>query len=254
MKSHFITERSLEKIPTLKAQSAVYNSLVGNHKISTIGGILVDKYKFKYGLGTCHGLKRQFVDNPSEFMDDRDDEIKIHKDDTLLGKIKAILFTDEIDIALVRIDGRRKMDNFLLDNSTIGNPTKIYTPSVSDEKKLKIVLFSDIQGEKDVEGVLIDSKTSVVFDFTADGKVQKTINNLIAISTDVINGKSLTHDGDSGTWVRTKETNEVIGVVIGAKEDKTYVMKMETILKACETELKINLNILINDNDEKVNN
>jgi hypothetical protein len=254
MKTRFIAEPSIEKIPTLKAQSAVYNSLVGKEKVSTIGGILVDKFKFKYGLGTCHGLKRQFVDNQTEFLDDRDDEIKIHKDDTLLGKIKAVLFTDEVDIALVRIDGRRKMDNFILDNSTIGNPTKIYTPSVSDEKKLKIVLFSDIQGEKDVEGVLIESKTSVVFDFTADGKVQKTINNLMSISTDALNGKSLTLDGDSGTWVRTKETNELIGMVIGAKDDKTYLMKMENILKACETELKINLNILIIENDEKINN
>jgi hypothetical protein len=253
MKTRLISELSTEKMPTLKAQSAVYNSLVGNHKISTIGGIVVDKFKFKYGLGTCHGLKRQFVDNQTEFLDDRDDEIKIKKDDTLFGKIKAILFTEEIDIALVRIDGRRKMENFLLDNSTIGNPTKIYTPSVSDEKKLKIVLFSDIQGEKDVEGVLIESKTSVVFDFTADGKVQKTINNLISISTEVLNGKSLTLDGDSGTWVRTKDENEVIGMVIGAKDDKTYVMKMDTILKACETELKINLNILIIENDEKIN-
>jgi hypothetical protein len=254
MKTRLISELPIEKMPTLKAQSAVYNSLVGNHKISTIGGILVDKFKFKYGLGTCHGLKRQFVDNQSEFIDDRDDEIKIHKGDTILGKIKAILFTDEIDIALVRIDGRRKMENFILDNSTIGNPTKIYTPSVSDEKKLKIVLFSDIQGEKDLEGILIESKASVVFDFAADGKVQKTINNLISISTDVLNGKSLTLDGDSGTWVRTKDTNEVIGMVIGAKDDKTYVMKMDTILKACETELKINLNILIIENDEKINN
>jgi hypothetical protein len=254
MKTRLISQRSIEKIPALKAQSAVYNSLVGKEKVSTIGGVVVDKFKFKYGLGTCHGLKRQFVDNQTEFLDDRDDEINIHKDDTLFGKIKAILFTDEIDIALVRIDGRRKMDNFLLDNSTIGNPTQIYTPSVADEKKLKIVLFSDVQGEKDVEGVLIESNTSCVFNFTADGKVQKTFNNLISISTDIFKGKSLTQDGDSGTWVRTKDKNNIIGMVIGAKEDKTYVMKMENILKACETELKINLNLLIIENDEKINN
>jgi hypothetical protein len=254
MKKTFLSITISETTSVMSAQSTVYNSLVGNEKVSTIGGILIDKYKSKHGLGTCHGLKRQFVDNQSEFLDDRDDEIKIKKDDSVFGKIKAILFTDELDIALVRIDGRRKMENAIIDNSFIGNPTKIYTPSVKDEKNLKVVLWSDIQGGKEIEGIVIQSNTPCVIDFTADGKVQKTINNLVAISTDVVNGKALTVDGDSGVWVRTKDKNEVIGVVIGAKDDKTYLMKMENILKACETELKINLSILINDNNEKITN
>ncbi len=254
MKRAFLPTDSSEKTPIIKTQSTVYNSLIGNEKVTTIGGILIDKNKFKHGLGTCHGLKRQFIDNQSEFLDDRDDEIKIKKDDTVFGKIKAILFTDELDIALVRIDGRRKMENANIDNSFIGNPTKIYTPSVKDEKNLKVVLYSDIQGGKEIEGIVIQSNTPCVIDFTADGKVQKTMNNLIAISTDMLNGKALTVDGDSGVWVRTKDKNEVVGVVIGAKEDKTYVMKMENILNACETQLKINLSILMNDNNEKITN
>lgn len=254
MKRAFLPTDSSEKIPIIKTQSIVYNSLIGNQKVTTIGGILIDKNKFKHGLGTCHGLKRQFIDNQSEFLDDRDDEIKIKRDDTVFGKIKAILFTDELDVALVRIDGRRKMENAIIDNSFIGNPTKIYTPSVKDEKNLKVVLFSDIQGGKEIEGIVIQSNTPCVIDFTIDGKVQKTMNNLISISTSLVNGKSLTSDGDSGVWVRTKDKNEVIGVVIGAKDDKTYVMKMENILNACESQLKINLSILMNENNEKITN
>ena len=254
MKRSLLPIDSLEKIAINKTQSTVYNSLLGNEKVSTIGGILIDKNKFKHGLGTCHGLKRQFIDNQSEFLDDRDDEIKIKHDDSVFGKIKAILFTDELDVALVRIDGRRKMENAIIDNSFIGNPTKIYTPSVKDEKNLKVVLFSDIQGGKEIEGIVTQWNTPCVIDFTVDGKVQKTMNNLIEISTKLVNGKALTVDGDSGVWVRTKDKNEVIGVVIGAKDDKTYVMKMENILKACETELKINLSILINENNEKITN
>jgi hypothetical protein len=247
--SPFIIHYSVS--PLIKAQAAVYNSQLGNEKVSTIGGILIDKFKFKYGLGTCHGLKQKFVDNQSEFIGDRDHEIVNKKDDSIIGKLKAILFNDELDIALVRIDGRRKMDNAVADNSIIGHPTAVYTPSVQDEKTLKIALFSHIQGEKEIEGLVIQSNTPCVVDFTSDGRVQKTINNLIAISTDLINPKSLTVDGDSGVWVRTKDKNEVIGMVIGAKDDKTYVMKMDTILKACEKELNIKLTLLMNENDEK---
>jgi hypothetical protein len=243
----FTTERTL----TFKGQFAVYNHHLGNEKISTIGGILIDKNKFKYGLGTCHGLKRQFVENQTAFLDDRDDEIKFKKDDTVFGKIKAILFTDELDISLIRIDGRRKMEAGVIDNSAIGSPTQIYTPLAKDEKNLKVVLFSDLQDEQEVQGIVIQSNTPAIIDFSINGKVQKTMNNLIAISTDLVNGKALTVDGDSGVWVRTKEKNEVIGMVIGASNDFTYVMKMENILKACESDLKINLSILINENDEK---
>jgi hypothetical protein len=237
----------IKNTPIIKAQSGVYNSTIGTEKVSTIGGILVDKFKFKYGLGTCHGLKQKFIDNQSEFIGDRDHEIVHKKDDSIIGKLKAILFTDELDIALVRIDGRRKLDAAIADNSTIGNPTAIYTPSVLDEKTLKIVLFSDVQGDKNIEGLVIQSNTSVVIDFTLDGKVQKIMNNLIAISSDLVNGKALTVDGDSGVWVRTKEKNEVIGIVVGAKDTTTYVMKMDTILKACETELNLKLTLLINE-------
>jgi hypothetical protein len=254
MKRNILPTENSEKTPTIKPQLIVYNGLLNSEKVSTIGGILIDKNKLKYGLGTCHGLKRKFAENQKEFLDDRDDEIKIKKDDTVFGKIKAILFTDELDISLVRIDGRRKMENGILDNSFINNPTKIYTPLAKDERKLQVVLCSGIQNNIEVQGVVIQSNMSAVLDFTADGKVQKTINNLIEISTDLVNGKALTLDGDSGVWVRTKDKNEVIGMVIGAKNDKTYVMKMETILKACTTELNINLSILINENDEKINN
>lgn len=254
MKRAFLLTENPEKKPTAKAQLIVYNALLNSEKISTIGGILIDKNKFKYGLGTCHGLKRQFIDNQNEFIDDRDDEIKIKKDDTVFGKIKAILFTDELDVALVRIDGRRKMENGIVDNSFIGNPTKIYTPSVKDEKKLRVTLFSDLQGGKEIEGLVIQSVTSCVVDFTSDGKVQKIVNNLVEISTDLVNGKALTVNGDSGIWVRTKDANEVVGMVIGAQNDRTYVMKMDAILKACATELSINLSILINENDEKITN
>ncbi len=254
MKRTLLPADNSEKTPTIKSQLIVYNSLLSNEKISTIGGILIDKNKFKYGLGTCHGLKRKFVENQHEFIDDRDDEIKIKHDDSVFGKIKAILFTDELDIALVRIDGRRKMENGIVDNSFIGNPTTIYTPSVKDEKNLKIVISSDIQNDINIQGVVIQSNTPCIINFTLDGKVQKTVNNLIEISTDLVNGKALTVDGDSGVWVRTKDKNEVIGMVIGAQNDKTYVMKMDNILKACETELKINLSIFINENNEKINN
>ena len=154
----------------------------------------------------------------------------------------------------MRIDGRRKMDNALIDNSIIRNPTKYYTPSVKDEKTLEVVLFSEIQDGKELHGLLIESKTSCVLNFTEDGKVQKIMHNLMSISTDVLNGKRLTVAGDSGAWVRTKETNEVIGMVIGAKDDKTYVMPMEKILDACEKNLTIKLTILINENDEKIPN
>jgi hypothetical protein len=254
MKRSILPADNSEKTPTIKSQLIVYNSLLSNEKNTTIGGILIDKNKFRHGLGTCHGLKRKFVENQNEFLDDRDDEIKIKKDDSVFGKIKAILFTDEVDIALVRVDGRRKMENGILDNSFIGNPTKIYTPSVQDEKKLNVVLCSGIQGNIEIQGIVIQSNTPCVIDFTLDGKVQKIMNNLIEISTDLVNGKALTVDGDSGVWVRTKDKNEVIGMVIGAKNNSTYVMKMDTILRACETELKINLSILMNENDEKNNN
>jgi hypothetical protein len=253
MKRTLLPTDNSEKTPTVKAQLIVYNGLLSNEKNATIGGILIDKNKFRHGLGTCHGLKRKFAENQNEFIDDRDDEIKIKKDNTVFGKIKAILFTDELDIALVRIDGRRKLESGIIDNSFIGNPTKIYTPSVQDEKKLQVVLCSGIQGNIEIQGIVTQSNTSSVIDFTLNGKVQKTMNNLIEISTDLVNGKALTVDGDSGVWVRTKDKNEVIGMVIGATNDKTYVMKMDTILKACETELKINLSILINENDEKIN-
>jgi hypothetical protein len=252
MKKKIFNSFTTERTPTAKGQSAVYNSLLGNDKISTIGGILIDKNRFKYGLGTCHGLKRQFMDNPSEFLEDRDDEIKIKKDDTVFGKIKAVLFNDELDIALIRIDGRRKIDAAAIDNSSIGNPTQIYTPLVADEKNLNVVLFSDVQDGKEVQGIVIQSNTPCVIDFSINGKLQKTMNNLVAISTDLVNGKALTVDGDSGVWVRTKDKNEVIGMVIGAKNDLTYVMKMDTILKACERDLKINLTILTTDNNEKI--
>jgi hypothetical protein len=251
MKNPYHNPISSANMPVIKAQSAVFNSLLGIEKVSTVGGILMDKNRFKYGLGTCHGLKRQFLDNQTEFIDDRDDDIKIKKDESILGKLKAVLFTDEVDIALVRIDGRRKLDIAIIDNSIIGNPTKIYTPSLKDDKKLKVVLFSHAQGDKEVEGIVTQSLTPVVIDFTADGKLQKTMQNMIEISTDLINGKSLTVDGDSGVWVRTKDNNEVIGMVIGAKNDKTYVMKMETILKACETDLNQKLTILTTDINEK---
>ena len=241
---------STQKLPAVKAQSAVFNTQSGVDKVSTIGGILVDKNKFKYGLGTCHGLKQKFVDNQNEFLGDRDHEIVNKKDDSFFGKLKTVLFTDELDVALVRIDGRRRMDSAVIDNSVIGNPTQIYTPSVSDEKKLKVVLFSDVQDGKSIEGIVIQSVTSAVIEFAINGKLEKTMNNLIAISTDVVNGKSLTLDGDSGAWVRTKEKNEVIGMVIGAKDDKTYVMKMENILKALETERNMSLTILTNEKEE----
>jgi hypothetical protein len=253
MKNNVLRNFLIEKTPDSKGQSAVYNSLLGSEKVSSIGGILVDKNRFKYGLGTCHGLKRQFLDNQSAFIDDRDDEIKVKKDDSVFGKIKSILFTDELDIALIRIDGRRKMENLMTDNSPIKNPTNVYTPSVKDEKKLEIVLLSDVQGDKELTGFLIQSNTSCIIEF-ANGKLQKIMTNLMAISSDLINGKALTIDGDSGVWVRTKDKNDIIGVVIGAKDDMTYVMKMENILKACESELNIKLSILINENDEKNNN
>jgi hypothetical protein len=43
----------IQKIDTIKPQFTASN----NNKISTIGGILKDKYGLLYGLGTCHGLK-----------------------------------------------------------------------------------------------------------------------------------------------------------------------------------------------------
>ncbi len=242
---------SEQKLPVIKAQSAVFNTHLGIEKVSTIGGILVDKNQFKYGLGTCHGLKQKFVDNQNEFLGDRDHEIINKKDAVFFGKLKTVLFTEEIDVALVRIDGRRKMENAVLDNAAIGHPTQIYTPSVSDEKNLKVVLLSDIQDGKEIEGIVIQAVTSAVVDFTINGRVQKTMNNLIAISTKLVDGKSLTLDGDSGAWVRTKEKNEVIGMVIGAKDGKTYVMKMENILKALETERNMSLTILTNEKEEQ---
>ncbi len=239
-----------QKDAVVKAQSAVFNTQSGVEKVSTIGGILVDKNKFKYGLGTCHGLKQKFVDNQNEFLGDRDHEIINIKDAVFFGKLKTVLFTDEIDVALVRIDGRRKMGNAIVDNAAIGHPTQIYTPSVLDEKKLKVVLFSDIQGEKEIEGIVIQSVTSAAVSFSINGRLEKTMNNLIAISTNLVDGKSLTLDGDSGVWVRTKGKNEVIGMVIGAKDDKTYVIKMENILKALETERNMSLTILTNEKEE----
>ena len=249
--SSFIIHHSSLKLPVIKAQAAVFNSQIGSEKVSTIGGILVDKSKFKYGLGTCHGLKRKFVDNQSEFMDDRDDEIIHKKDDAFFGKLKAILFNDELDIALVRLDGRRKIANET-DNTHIGQPTQIYTPSVKDEKNaLKVVLFSEIQDEKEIEGFVIESNTACIIQFTINGKIERIMKNLVSISTDTdaTKGKSLTVDGDSGVWVRTKDKNEVIGMVIGAANNRTYLMKMENILKGCETEFNLKLNLLINEND-----
>ena len=242
---------SEQKILTVKAQSAVFNTQTGIEKVSTIGGILVDKNKFKYGLGTCHGLKQKFVDNPNEFLGDRDSEIINKKDDVFFGKLKTVLFTDELDIALVRIDGRRKMENAIVNNAAIGHPTQIYTPSVADEKKLKVVLLSDVQGGKEIEGIVVQSVTSVVVTFSLNGRLEKTMNNLVAISTNAVDGKSLTLDGDSGAWVRTKEKNEVIGMVIGAKDDKTYVMKMENIFKGLERERNMILTILTNEKEEQ---
>ena len=239
------------KLPVVKAQSAVFNTQTGIEKVSTIGGILVDKNQFKYGLGTCHGLKQKFVDSQNEFLGDRDHEIINKKGDVFFGKLKTVLFTEEVDVALVRIDGRRKMDNAIVDNAAIGHPTKIYTPSVADEKKLKIVLLSDVQDDKEIEGVVIQSVTSAVITFSINGRLEKTMNNLIAISTDVVKGKSLTVDGDSGAWVRTKEKNEVIGMVIGATKAATYVMPMENILKALETERNMSLTILTNEKEEQ---
>ena len=251
--SSFIIHHSSLKLPVIKAQAAVFNSQIGTDKVSTIGGILVDKFKFKYGLGTCHGLKRKFVDNQSEFMGDRDDEI-IHKnDDTFFGKLKAILFSDEMDIALVRLDGRRKIAGEA-DNTHIGHPTQVHTPSVKDaENALKVVIFSEIQGGKEIEGFVIEWNTDCIVEFTINGKVERKMKNLMSISTDtdLTKGKSLTVDGDSGVWVRTKDKNEVVGMVIGAKDNKTYLMKMENILNACEKELNFKLNLLINENIEK---
>ena len=239
-------------LPVIKAQAAVFNNQIGAEKVSTIGGILVDKFKFKYGLGTCHGLKRKFVDNQSEFMGDRDDEI-IHKNgDTFFGKLRAILFNDEFDIALVRLDGRRKIAGEA-DNTHIGHPTEIYAPSVKDEKNaLKVVLFSEIQNGKEIEGFVIEWNTDCIVEFTINGKVKRMMKNLMSISTDtdLAKGKSLTVDGDSGVWVRTKDKNEVVGMVIGAKDNKTYLMKMENILNACEKELNLKLNLLMKENNE----
>ena len=239
------------ELPVIKAQAAVFNNQIGIDKVSTIGGILVDKSKYKYGLGTCHGLKRKFVDNQSEFMGDRDDEI-IHKnDDMFFGKLKNILFNDELDIALVRLDGRRKIAGEA-DNTHIKHPTEMYTPSVKDEKNaLKVVLFSEIQGEKEIEGFIIESDVTCAIQFTINGKIERIMKNLVSISTDTDakKGKSLTVDGDSGAWVRTKDKNEVVGMVIGATNNKTYLMKMENILNACEKEFNLKLNLLINENN-----
>ena len=186
-------------------------------------------------------------------MDDRDDEIIHKKDDAFFGKLKAILFNDELDIALVRLDGRRKIAGEA-DNTHIGHPTQIYTPSVKDEKNaLKVVLFSEIQDGKELEGFVIEWNTDCIVEFTINGKVVRAMKNLMSISTDtdLTKGKSLTVDGDSGVWVRTKDKNEVVGMVIGAKNNKTYLMKMENILNACEKELNLKLNLLINENSEK---
>lgn len=248
-----MTNPFLSTIPTIKAQAAVFNNQVGTEKVSTIGGILIDKFKFKYGLGTCHGLKRKFVQHQNEFMDDRDDEIILKNDDAFFGKLKAILFNDEFDIALVRLDGRRKIA-IEMDNTHIGHPTKIYTPSVQDATNaLKVVLFSEIQGKKEIEGFVIESNATVIVEFTINGKVEKMMKNLVSISTDTdaTKGKSLTVDGDSGVWVRTKDKNEVVGMVIGAKDNKTYLMKMENILIACEKELNMKLTILLKENNEQ---
>ena len=242
---------SKQKMSLVKAQSAVFNTQTGTEKVSTIGGILVDEDNFKYGLGTCHGLKQRFVDNQNDFLGDRDHEIINKKNDVFFGRLKTILFTDELDVALVRIDGRRKMDNAIVDNAAIGHPTKIYTPSVADEKQLKVVLLSDVQDGKEVEGIVIQSVTEAAITFSINGRLEKTMKRLIAISTDVVNGKSLTLDGDSGVWVRTKEKNAVVGMVIGATKTTTYVMPMENILKGLATEKKINLTILTNEKEEQ---
>jgi hypothetical protein len=239
-----------QKTSVVKAQSAVFNTQTGIEKVSTIGGILVDEDNFKYGLGTCHGLKQRFVDNQNDFLGDRDHEIINIKNTVFFGRLKTVLFTDELDVALVRIDGRRKMDNAIVDNAAIGHPSKIYTPSVADEKKLKVVLLSDVQEGKTVEGIVIQAVTSAAIRFSINGQLEKTMNNLIAISTDSVNGKSLTLDGDSGAWVRTKDKNEVVGMVIGATKQATYVMPMENILKGLAAKRDIILTLLTNEKEE----
>lgn len=244
----FTTE---QKKTTVKAQSAVFNTQTGIEKVSTIGGILVDEDNFKYGLGTCHGLKQRFVDNQNDFLGDRDHEIINKKNEVFFGRLKTVLFTDELDVALVRIDGRRKMGNAVVDNAAIDHPTKIYTPSVADEKKLKVVLLSDVQDGKTIEGIVVQSVTSAALTFSINGRLEQTMNNLIAISTDVVNGKSLTLDGDSGAWVRTKDKNEVVGMVIGATKQATYVMPMENILKGLATKKDIILTLLTNEKEEQ---
>ena len=112
---------SKPKLPVIKAQSAVFNTQTGIEKVSTIGGILVDKNQFKYGLGTCHGLKQKFVDSQNEFLGDRDQEIINKKGDVFFTRTSETV--EEIGISAVMLEDSvdTVFSGFVLRGRTIDN-------------------------------------------------------------------------------------------------------------------------------------
>jgi hypothetical protein len=239
----------LKKTPVIQAQSAVYNSQTGIEKVSTIGGTLIDENGTKYGLGTCHGLKQKFVESQELFMNERAQLILNKKDDSILGRLTYVVFNEKFDMALVRIDGRRKMDS-TIDNSAIGNPKKVYKLTQSDENTLKVVLLSDVQGGSVIEGIVTSINATAEVTLTGDGVIVNKMIHLIKISA-LDKDKNFTENGDSGAWVRTKDTNEVVGVVIGGDKNETYLMNMNNILADWAIRLDMAITILNKENDEK---
>lgn len=218
----------MERLQTkiINAQAKVYNEGRGASQVSTMGGILVNKFKKKYGLATCHGLKH-LLDLDNQFDEAENRNVILADKNLNIGTLRFIELSESLDIALIKLDKELESQ---FDNGFIGNPDGHYNVTADDDNKLEVVLFSSIQNTQK-EGFLINHSFP---------KAQLTFNNIKSIeihdlgviSSALVNGKSLTEAGDSGAWVRSKKDNKVLGMVIGEDENKeaTYFIKMETIL------------------------
>ena len=210
-----------------KLQFKAYNAKVGTKRYSTIGGFLIDAKSIKYGLGTCHGLKEN-LSIPNKFLDSED--ISIKKDDTEIGELEYIVMNYYFDIGLVRL--HEPNDQFT--NISINNPTSAYVPTEQDvTNKLAVQFFSTVENNT-ITGILDHYNVSDIYFESKDLYIPSKFllkHNLVAIKHSEQN-KAISVDGDSGAWVTTKINDEVkvIGMILGASDNKTYLIKMQDIL------------------------
>lgn len=222
---------------TLKTNFDIWNGSFLNNA-GSIGCFLTDEDNNKYLLTCYHCVLEK---NQPNFTFSKNLHRKVFSSkmgDREIGQINKAVINDSIDAAIIKINPDISIDNHynkiqipkvlcIFDEGSKMNNKKVYVRGIK----------SSFDGAQ-VTGI----NYSINFDYTKLSKSysdKHNIKNLIGIS---YKNKPVTEPGDSGCPVFDKQDFSLIGIVIGADDQKSYVIPVDRIINYfCKNGLELKL-------------